>query len=1314
MSGLPESDINVFWHNEDNSVINTFSKRFSKSGTFYYTTGLLDSESVFSSGTIKVTTPPDKSYALSVLVGEIDAETETSTFVTYSWKATPIVTSATFLNNNNGIDTSPGAKLSLKLNLDHLSERYNGLIEKSEISVGEYFCTEVIYHADTSSIICTVQPDNTLVVTKEHFISFRTDYTGLAEFDEMVTRFFKFSPIMLSASPTKFSRLGNVDFILEGLGFIAELSTQVIFKSISKELVCDMKVLTYSQITCNLPHITSTLQEQETLFDIFLRFGPTDYFMGQIGSENSKTGIIMDVQPRRVSYKADMLTITFSNISAEQLFITIGDIPCEIDLTTESSNTVICHTGTHVVGVYEVQFKSIFGDVQVEDIFLIERIFDAISISPNIGLVKGGTLVTVSGYGFDNNMVIEVFAEGGERLCEFCSISPKSTFNELIFYTPRALIAQTAVVLLRHEFVDGSKSFSFYYEEANGSITTLETTMALVKGGEVVTYIHDGVILNCNTVTIEIAIPHNPCAVGAHECHRDATCTQTTDGLDYQCSCPTLSNRANYGTGRDCYFFERPLEATLLSNAEQSCLDIKRGFKIFNVNSLYHEEIIKSFMIKNEGGNSRGVFVKWYGETRCLKLARTDGGELEITFPTEECDVWGNESLQFRKKSICVRQTYRNCIENIDDTGRNTYFGKVDTTSSGYKCNQWDTSQWNSTTYPTADLTANHCRIPFPSKGASAWCPVKIGLQEFAEPCGIPWCSAMEQRLTKQTCTISTLATEYDQTTSFHSGEGGSTKCYLGATRPGNKALLSPRLCSVWHRHATEFRFEAVDVASSKYKIIRNDLVAKRYNYNEDHIIANPLSTNQLRLTSSANEINSQNVIFTISRDNIGYTVRFEEYYLSAPKSGDVLLIHQDEVGAEDEIWWSLDCKFENNGSLVKSTNLPYDVVSTITPLCSNNNVVAVLPQLPAGTYKAILRSDLGIHDPVIDLAYTINIISTLPTKIGTNGGVRITIEATALLDDTLANLCGQFLEMIFFTASSFNSTAKAVYDVGVIHSNCTQSLQLTSIDHVTGYVIDSKESTSKMEHVHIIIDQNIVPVILSITPSFGATAGGTPITIGGTGFKSDITDVYVTISQAECIVRSVIDTEIVCITSAVGPGITYSPTAPIVLIDQGPGIAVMDTEDKFWYIDQWSSPFTWGCEDDTCKPIAGDIVVIPANHTILLDETTPLLSALVIDGGRMIWARKDGIELHLQYGIVTAGGSFEIGTEKDPFCSGKAKITLYGNQRSTNLPIYGAKVFAVRFGQFSMHGCPKTTTWTELNKTAEIGHSTITLTHPE
>ena len=112
---------------------------------------------------------------------------------------------------------------------------------------------------------------------------------------------------------------------------------------------------------------------------------------------------------------------------------------------------------------------------------------------------------------------------------------------------------------------------------------------------------------------------------------------------------------------------------------------------------------------------------------------------------------------------------------------------------------------------------------------------------------------------------------------------------------------------------------------------------------------------------------------------------------------------------------------------------------------------------------------------------------------------------------------------------------------------------------------------------------------------------------------------------------------------------------------------------------------FTWGCNNtnEVCanKPVENDIAVIPAGMTVLLDESTPVLSVLLLQGGSLLWDRKDGISLRAQYILITHGGHFELGTEDEPFCGDDlgnqlhADIELFGHQRSIRLPIYGAKV---------------------------------------
>jgi hypothetical protein len=82
-------------------------------------------------------------------------------------------------------------------------------------------------------------------------------------------------------------------------------------------------------------------------------------------------------------------------------------------------------------------------------------------------------------------------------------------------------------------------------------------------------------------------------------------------------------------------------------------------------------------------------------------------------------------------------------------------------------------------------------------------------------------------------------------------------------------------------------------------------------------------------------------------------------------------------------------------------------------------------------------------------------------------------------------------------------------------------------------------------------------------------------------------------------------------------------------------------------------------------------------------------------------------VSLQAEYIIITNGGLLQIGTQQQPFTH-KAIVTMYGNVRSIELPIYGSKVIALRNGTIDMHGRPVGVTWTRLGSTANVGDTQI------
>ena len=138
-----------------------------------------------------------------------------------------------------------------------------------------------------------------------------------------------------------------------------------------------------------------------------------------------------------------------------------------------------------------------------------------------------------------------------------------------------------------------------------------------------------------------------------------------------------------------------------------------------------------------------------------------------------------------------------------------------------------------------------------------------------------------------------------------------------------------------------------------------------------------------------------------------------------------------------------------------------------------------------------------------------------------------------------------------------------------------------------------------------------------------------------------------------------------------------------------------------------WSSKFTWGGLN---PPGEGELVVIGPNQHIYFDAVnTPVLKGIIIQGGSLIFDDNQDVSLNAEYILILDGGKLQIGTEEKPFVN-KATITMFGSVRSTELPIYGAKVIGIRNGTLDLHGKPVGVTWTNLGATAKQGTNKIVL----
>ncbi|XP_061168814.1 fibrocystin-L-like [Saccostrea echinata] len=317
------------------------------------------------------------------------------------------------------------------------------------------------------------------------------------------------------------------------------------------------------------------------------------------------------------------------------------------------------------------------------------------------------------------------------------------------------------------------------------------------------------------------------------------------------------------------------------------------------------------------------------------------------------------------------------------------------------------------------------------------------------------------------------------------------------------------------------------------------------------------------------------------------------------------------------------------------------------------------------------------------EFEYELLVTSISPNTGGIAGDQLVTVSGSGFDNNTSVWICDRRCESVNQSASQYKCRTPVPAD-----GNLTCTVNVTN-NGVTRTLRDAYT-----------YDAALTANVTMVTPARGGTAGGTTLTIEGTGFGSVKADVSVSIAGTVCDVKTVTPTQITCVTNQH----PRSQKALIRVEVAGNGKAVQ-TSAEFFYIDVWSSPFTWGGGP---LPKEDDFVVITAGQTILLDVSTPKLRVLLIQGGTLVFDDKD-LELKAVNILIVQNGLLQVGTKEKPF-QHKAEITLYGNHRTKEYPIYGTKSLAVREGNLELHGKPVPVPWTTLETTALAGNSTIVL----
>ena len=359
---------------------------------------------------------------------------------------------------------------------------------------------------------------------------------------------------------------------------------------------------------------------------------------------------------------------------------------------------------------------------------------------------------------------------------------------------------------------------------------------------------------------------------------------------------------------------------------------------------------------------------------------------------------------------------------------------------------------------------------------------------------------------------------------------------------------------------------------------------------------------------------------------------------------------------------------------------------------CSESFISCRLPPRSPGrkTLEVEHLSNGFAKSSNLEVEYGLKVNSVYPLTAGKNGGNTITIRGFGFGEQNAqveVTVCGQPCSVTAFNSNTDQELVCAlpIYDFSL--RQCIVKVQS----------IDNAEISVRFDN-YFVFDNKRTLTVLNQSHLYGPSSGGYEYVAT---LDRTIENESFTFTNLDCADIKIENATIRC---NVAPHLSMS-SSPMRLISENDGEVSFPMK-RFEVIDNWSDQWTWGCtENEPCKPVAGDLVEIPKGAKILLDESTPILKAILISGG-ILRIKDDNIALNVQYIIITNGGQLLVGSEQEPINS-KVEINLHGEMSDHQLPLYGSKVIAVHDGKVEMYGQEKQS-WTTLTQEANEGSTRI------
>ena len=262
----------------------------------------------------------------------------------------------------------------------------------------------------------------------------------------------------------------------------------------------------------------------------------------------------------------------------------------------------------------------------------------------------------------------------------------------------------------------------------------------------------------------------------------------------------------------------------------------------------------------------------------------------------------------------------------------------------------------------------------------------------------------------------------------------------------------------------------------------------------------------------------------------------------------------------------------QGTGFETDSSNNHIEIGKTACEVTSSTStsITCTLLAKPAGTYPLVLNV-VGKGYAAFDknFTYQLNIDSVTPNESGFGGGKVITIKGSGFSQGAMVHTCGNPCEIV----KDF-----VVTDTTIRCEVPPKAQSSPGADDQCELVVDVPDPTNNPGMINQTLPSAytyknaLTSTITAATPARGGTGGGMTVTITGTGFSTNQSQNLVSIDGTSCLVISSTSTEIKCKTGQHGRTIKTK-----VRVDVGSNGAAVQKNAEFYYVDVWSSTYSWG-----------------------------------------------------------------------------------------------------------------------------------------